>query len=292
MASRRNALGRGLGALLPEAPATQPAQEQGSDATERRELPIDRIVPNPDQPRRFFDAMQLEQLAASIRQHGVLQPVVVREAGGRYELLVGERRWRASKIAGKDTIPAVVAELDSQERLEVALVENVQRADLNPIELALAFRALADNGATQERIGKRVGLDRSTVANHLRILELPKEFQEDVESERISLGHAKALLQLDDEKKRRELRDRVVQKGLSVRETERFARHSSTPRLPRMTQKTAADPDLAAFVNDLERALQTKVRIVGSATRGKIEIGFFGAQDLQRIAGKLLGASH
>ena len=159
----------------------------------------------------------------------MLQPVVVRERDGGYELVVGERRWRASRLAGRETLPAVVKDVASPDLLELALVENVQRHDLNPIELALAFRALAEGGATQEEVGRRLGVDRSTVANHLRLLELPRELQADVEEGALTAGHAKALLQVPSPERRRQLRDRIVEEGLSVRSAEELARELAGP---------------------------------------------------------------
>lgn len=287
--SRSTALGRGLGALIPGvspvAPAEPPRAEPGPAA-----IAVDAIDPNPEQPRRVFDAEELRSLSQSIRRHGVLQPVVVRRAGERFELVVGERRWRACREAGLATIPAVVADLEDRARLEVALVENVQRRDLNAIELAHAFRALGDAGATQEEIGARVGLDRSTVANHLRLLDLPSEIQADVEAGRISAGHAKALLQLANPERRRHVRDRIVADGLSVRATEELAQASGAarPRKPRAA-RPGADPNLQRLIDGLRQRLQTRVRIQGQAARGRIEIEYFGADDLQRIAGLLLG---
>jgi ParB family chromosome partitioning protein len=286
--SRPTALGRGLGALIPGASAAaaeSPRPESGPVA-----IPVDAIDPNPEQPRRVFDAEELRSLADSIRRHGVLQPVVVRRAGERYELVVGERRWRASREAGLAAIPAVVADLADRARLEVALVENVQRRDLNPIELAHAFRALGDAGATQEEIGTRVGLDRSTVANHLRLLDLPGEIQADVEAGRLSAGHAKALLQVTNPERRRHLRDRILAAGLSVRAAEELAQSSgsSRPRKPRAA-RPGADPNLQRLIDGLRQRLQTRVRIQGQSSRGRIEIEYFGADDLQRIAGLLLG---
>ncbi len=287
--SRPTALGRGLGALIPGvgpvAAAEIPRLEPGPVA-----IPVDAIDPNPEQPRRVFDAAELRGLADSIRRHGVLQPVVVRRAGGRYELVVGERRWRASREAGLATVPAVVADLEDRARLEVALVENVQRRDLNAIELAHAFRALGEAGATQEEIGERVGLDRSTVANHLRLLELPSEIQTDVEAGRISAGHAKALLQVTNPERRRHLRDRILGDGLSVRAAEELAQASGGAR-PRKARgaRPGADPNLQRLIDGLRQRLQTRVRVQGQASRGRIEIEYFGADDLQRIAGLLLG---
>jgi ParB family chromosome partitioning protein len=304
MAMRRNALGRGLGALIPSrpepAPATAaPAVTPGRDtlASGSLEIPVARIAPNPQQPRREFDEEDLARLAESIQRHGVLQPVVVRRVAGsaepggeRFELVVGERRWRASRRAGRETIPAVVADVADRALLEMALVENVQRADLNAIELALAFKTMADAGATQEEIGGRVGLDRSSVANHVRLLELPREYQQDVEDGRLSFGHARALLGVANPERRRHLRRKIVEEGLSVRETERLARSVAGP--PGGRRKAAAanvsDPEQQRLLDLLRERLKTRVRIVGGSGRGRIEIEYFGAEDLGRIAGAIL----
>ncbi len=291
MSTRPNALGRGIGALLPgpppaaglEAPATGAPDAPG-------EIPVDAIDPNPEQPRRDFDAAELERLADSIRQHGVLQPIVVRRAGGRYELVVGERRWRATRAAGLEKIPAIIADVDERERLEFALVENVQRRDLNPIELAHAFLNLSEGGSTQEEIGRRVSLDRSTVANHLRLLELPRELQADVETGCIGMGHAKALLQVSNPERRRHLRDRIVNEGLSVRAAEQLARPAGGARRSQAQRgRAAVDPNLQRVVDLLRQRLQTRIRIQGGADRGRIEIEYFGEEDLRRITGILLG---
>lgn len=306
MSNRRSALGRGLGALIPGAGSgasalSQPSETAGSEAPANARLrpasgpdrgpallPVAEIDPNPEQPRRQFDAKSLDQLADSIKRHGVLQPVVVRRVGDRYELIVGERRWRATRAAGLRTIPAVVADVDPSDRLELAIVENVQRHDLNPIELAYAYRELSQHGVTQEEIGRRVSKDRSSVANHLRLLELSREIQGDVESGTLTMGHAKALLQIANPERRLHLRNRVVSERLSVRETEQLGREiagpikRSTPRKPRKTS-TVLDPNLAPLVEDLQARLQSRVRIVGGAERGRIEIEYFGSEDLQRI---------
>ena len=290
MTTTRNALGRGIGALIPGArPAGQIAAlpDPRSDRERAGEIAIADIDPNPDQPRRTFEPGALDALAESIRVHGVLQPIVVRRAGDRYELVVGERRWRASKQAGLASIPAVVLEIDPRDRLEVALVENVQRRDLNPIELAVAFHALADTGATQEEIGQRVGMDRSSIANHLRLLELPREIQADVEAGRVTIGHAKALLSLANPERRRSLRDRIVAEQLSVRAAEEIAR--PTPRSPTSERaRGPQDPHLQGVADALRQLLQTRVRVKGSAERGRVEIEYFGTEDFDRITGVLL----
>lgn len=291
----RKALGRGLGALIPGAPATPAKASTAAQPTPRGvdEIALDRIDVNPKQPRRIFSEEELASLADSIRQYGVLQPVVVRRAGERYELVVGERRLRASKRAGKQTIPAVVADLASKDRLEVALVENIQRHDLNPIELALAFHELVEAGSTQDEIGKRVGLQRSTIANHLRLLDLSSEQQTDVEQGRLSMGHAKALLQISDPVQRRILRDKILAQGLSVRDAEKFARPDCAAKVDAaknrkaQTGSTTVDPNLNYVVEQLRNHLKTKVRIVGES-KGRIEVEFFSVEDLTRLVSLLL----
>ena len=295
MSVRRNALGRGLGALIPEEPvrpvATAPEPLGRDPRGGLLELPVDSIMPNPDQPRRRFDETELRKLADSIGRHGVLQPVVVREReGGGYELIVGERRWRASQLAGRETLPAVVKEQSAPALLELALVENVQRHDLNPMELAHAFRTLIDRGHTQEDVGRRVGLDRSTVANSLRLLELPGELQSDVELGTLSGGHAKALLQLQSPERRRHLRDRVVAEKLSVRATEELARTHGGPSRRRKSPRRpdALDPDTQRLLDQLRDRLQTRVKLTGSPRRGRLELEFYGPEELGRIASAIL----
>ena len=291
---KRSALGRGLGALIPGAArerSAEPAPVSTPDPSATSEVPIERIRPNPEQPRRRFDPADLQRLADSIRRHGVLQPVVVRAVDDGFELVVGERRWRAAQAAGRTTIPAVIADIAPRDRLEIALVENVQRHDLNPIELALAFRALADSGATQESIGERVGFERSTIANHLRLLELPREMQADVEGGAMTVGHAKAILAVASPERRRSLRDRIVRDALSVRQAEEFARDlGATTRAPKRGRISTLDPDLANLVDVLRQRLQTQVRLRGSASRGRIEIDYVGADELSRLVDLVLGA--
>ena len=291
MTNRRPALGRGLGALISTPPQPASRGDELAAARSPAELPIDRIQPNPDQPRRRFDPAELERLAESIRRHGVLQPVVVRQAGDGYELVVGERRWRAAQQAGRATLPAVVADVEPRERLELALVENVQRRDLNAIELAQAFHALAGAGATQEEIGARVGFERSTVANHLRLLELPREMQADVESGVLTLGHAKALLSIASPERRRALRERIVREELSVRRAEEAAQELGAATRPaRRTRgvEGVISPDTVHLLDTLRSRLKTQVRLHGSASRGRIEIDYFGPEELARLCEVIL----
>lgn len=305
MSTPRRSLGRGLGALIPGAsaaprPAPSPplpeeTPEAAPGAHGPAELPVARIRANPEQPRRVFDAAELERLATSIGQYGILQPVVVRrDADGDYELVVGERRWRAARQAGLPAIPAVVADVAPRDRLAVALVENVQRHDLNPIELAHAFEALAAQGATQEEIGTRVGFERATIANHLRLLELSRELQQDVEGGTLTLGHAKALLSVASPERRRTLRDRIVAEGLSVRRAEEEARTLGAAVRPARKARRAADvldADTARVVDALRTRLQTKVQLRGNAARGRLEIEYYGPEELHRLVERILGAS-
>lgn len=320
MARRRKALGRGLGAIFPDAPhapaAPAPNAPGAADAAAparrarvgrtapapaapaAQELPVADIAPNPEQPRRRFEPRALKTLADSIRRHGVLQPVVVRHAppgaAARFELVVGERRWRAAKQAGRRTLPATIQNTSPDALLELALVENVQRADLNALELAHAFRALAAAGWTQEQMGRRLGLARSSVANHLRLLDLSRDLQEDVETGALSPGHAKALLGLSAPAQRRQLRRRIAAEGLSVRQTEDAARRMApAPRGKRARRRAApadtgaADVDLRDLVRRLEARLQAKVRIPG-AQRGKLEVSYHSPEELHRIAEAIL----
>ncbi|MBC8186772.1 MAG: ParB/RepB/Spo0J family partition protein [Proteobacteria bacterium] len=276
---------------------TESAELLISDDTGRVELDTKLIDPNPDQPRREFDQASLRRLADSIGQHGVLQPIVVRRAGSRFELIMGERRFRASQLANRLTVPAVIADVAPADRLELAIIENVQRQDLNPIELAHAYQRLADVGHTQAEIGQKVAMERSSVANHLRLLDLSRAIQADVESGKLSLGHAKALLQVTDIEAREGLRARILNQGLAVRAAERAAREINgadrrAPRIPKSTKAPVAplDPDTRAYVERIERHLQTKVTLHPTAEGGgRLEVRFFNLEDLERIGGLLLG---
>ena len=293
MATRRSALGRGLDALIPDRPT--PAAAPSADAlppadSPLLDLPVGDIRPNPDQPRRRFDQAELERLAQSLREHGLLQPVVVRRGAAGYELVVGERRWRAARLAKLPTIRAVLADVAAPDRLELALVENVQRHDLNPVELALAFRGLVDNGWTQEEIGRRVGFDRSSVANYLRLLDLSPEMQQDLEGGRFQMGHAKALLGVHDPARRRTLRDRIVRDQLTVRQSEAAARvlEEGRSRRTRDAPSAAGDVDQRALLARLRGHLKTQVRIRPSGGGGRIEIDYSSAAELDRLVAALL----
>ncbi len=300
--ANRKALGRGLSALIKAPPETAgprtpaPAADApagpvatGEDLGAPLYLAVSSIAPNPAQPRKAFRPDELASLAASIREQGVLQPLVVRRRGDGYELIIGERRWRASQMAGLEEVPAVILDATDRQVVEMALVENVQRADLNPVELAEAFRVLTeDEGMTQEEAGRRVGLDRSSVANHLRILELEADIQQDLIDLRLSMGHAKAILQAPPEH-RRLIRDQVLRSGLTVRAAEELARRQTggTRRTARPGPKR--DPHVVDLEDQLRRELQTKVRIVGRPGKGRIELHYFRQDELDRLSDLLLG---
>ena len=289
----RRALGRGLGALLPtratSATVAVPAETQESKETNR--IAIELIDPNPSQPRRVFQAETLHQLAQSILQHGIMQPILVRPNGGRYQLVTGERRWRAARIAGLKEVPAVVQEVSDERLLEITLIENVQREDLNPIELALAFDRMAKElSLSQEEIGSRTGKDRSTIANSIRLLQLPSDLQQLVAERRLSPGHARSLLALPTEDMQRKLAEKIVAQGLSVRQVERMTKQLTEPRDPNEDIDQALDPNVKAAISEMERVLGTKVRIVEkSEQRGRIEIEYYSTEDLDRIYSAIVG---
>lgn len=286
------ALGRGLSALLPPPPSNDrhptASPEPGIGAP--LFVSISKIAPNLTQPRKLFREEELMSLAASIREQGILQPLVVRQRGDGYELIIGERRWRAAQLAGLDEVPAVVLDATDRGVLEMALVENVQREDLNPMELARAFQVLVEQeGMTQEDAGRRVGLDRSSVANHLRLLELPEGIQQDLIDQRLTMGHAKAILQAPREQ-RAIVRDQVVRGKLTVRSAEELSRRIASGNASKMTRQ---GPSRDALIVDLEdrlrTELKTKVRIVGRRGRGRIELHYFGDAELGRLAERLFG---
>ncbi len=274
----KRALGRGLGALLPPA--------EGEDGGRLRDLAIDTLVPNPQQPRRDFDERALEELAQSIRSSGILQPLVVRPRGAQFEILVGERRWRAAQRAGLARVPAIVREASDAEALELALVENLLREDLNPIEAAQAYqRLLAEFGWTQEELARRLGKDRSSVANALRLLRLPAPILEDLRTGRLTMGHARALLGLPSPAAQLRLRQRILTQDWSVRATEAGVQ----ARRPGRLKPRRRDPDLEALEEELRQALGTRVRLVGTLLRGRIELPYTTAGELERIHGRLTG---
>ncbi|HLI86667.1 MAG TPA: ParB/RepB/Spo0J family partition protein [Bryobacteraceae bacterium] len=288
--NQRKALGRGLGALLPTRP---PAHPMNGEAEEPQTIPVDLIDPNPLQPRRIFHSERLEELAQSIRANGIIQPLVVRKAAERYELVAGERRWRASKLAGITHVPVVIRHIPDDRLLEITLVENIQREDLNPIETAIAFdRMMKELNLNAEEIGERTGKDRTTIVNSVRLLQLPSDIQQLVAERRLSAGHARCLLSLPAPDLQREVAERAVAQGWSVRQIERTTQRMLEGRKPKHVDEVDSDPNVKAAIQELERVLGTKVRIVEKAKqKGRIEIEYYSTDDLDRIYNTIVGQS-
>src|SRR5689334_12041185 len=276
MVNRQHGLGRGLGALH-SSPGPASSAEPST-----LELPIDAITPNPKQPRKDFDDKALRDLSESVKQSGLLQPVVVRRIGEGYQLVVGERRWRAAKMAGIERIPAIVREASDAQSLELALVENLLRQDLNPMEEAEAYqRLLAEFAWTQEDLARRVARDRSSIANCLRLLKLPDVIQADLRSGRLTMGHARALLSLDSPAEQLRLREEILTHSWSVRATEQGVQAKRAQPTRRLLRRSA---ELAAVEDALRVALATRVRIVGSERAGRIEVSYSSREELDRLA--------
>ena len=283
MSLQKTGLGKGLSALIPVAPP-QPAQASKNEGP-RSEVEIDKISPSPFQPRRTFDEIKLQELAMSIRNQGIIQPLVVRPKGERFELIAGERRWRAAMKAGLERVPVVVREASDHDALQLALIENLQREDLNPIEEATGYRRLQEEFTwSQEEVAEKVGKSRPTVANALRLLSLPSEVQQEVAAGNLPAGQARALLGLQGEAVIMTAYREVIAKALSTRETEKLVRNLKLGRRRRQ-ESPAVDPDLRSLVEDLQRALGTKVRVLPKArtNKGKIEIEYYTLADLERI---------
>jgi ParB family chromosome partitioning protein len=283
----RKALGRGLNALF-----TGPATVEQGDVLQ--EVEIDLLEPNPDQPRTVFRDAKLDELAASIAANGIVQPLLVRRMGDRYQIIAGERRWRAAQRAGLATVPVVIRDIPDERVLELSLIENIQREELNPIEEAHAYRRLIDGlGVTQEEVARRVGRERSSVTNYLRLLKLPEEIQQWVEEDRLSMGHARALLSLETAEEQRALAVKVSEQGFSVRETERFVKkvhELAARRAGRQPRDEHVDANVRAAEERLSRRLGTKVRIQPGKQGGKIEIHYYSDPELENIFNIIVGA--
>jgi ParB family chromosome partitioning protein len=286
MANKRKALGKGLNALLP---SLSPVVADRVFS----ELPIDKIIPNKYQPRTNFDLEKLKELAQSIQSNGVVQPVIVRRIGQEYQLIAGERRWRAARLAGLKAIPAVVQDVSEYKTLELALVENIQRQDLNPIEEASAYVSLMEDfGLTQEEVSLRVGKDRSSIANTVRLLKLPADIKDRIQAGILSMGHARAILALDNAKEQLLLTERILSEGLNVRQTEQLIRHWIPGRSRKGSKSkvdAVKDPNVKAAERKLEEYLGTEVVIHSNGDKGKIEIYFHNSEDLLRIYDLLSG---
>jgi ParB family transcriptional regulator, chromosome partitioning protein len=285
---KKRALGRGLGALIPQAgavPAVAAPGEPPRNGVLR--LPIEALLRNAAQPRKVFDEAKLKELAESIKAQGLIQPILVRKEGDGYRIIAGERRWRAAQLAGLQEVPALVREASESEAFELALVENLQRADLNPIEEAEGYRRLLDEfNLTQEQVSQRVGKDRSSVANALRLLSLPDEVKGMLAEGNLNMGHARALLGLTEPEKMLELASEVSSNKLSVRETERLVRERRAPAESTASEKDKPRPQSAAHrqvVEEVQRLLGTKVRLTDRGGKGTLEIDFFSYEDLDRL---------
>ncbi|MBZ5551814.1 MAG: ParB/RepB/Spo0J family partition protein [Acidobacteriia bacterium] len=276
MTTTKKALGRGLSALIRSG-------DSGQEGV--REVDIDLLEPNRFQPRSDFDEAKLNELAQSIKSNGVLQPLLVRKVQDRYEIVAGERRWRAAQLAGLFRIPVVVRAIRDERLLEVALVENIQRENLNPIEAAKAFQRLhSELGLSHEEIAHRTGKDRTTVTNYIRLLKLPREVQHLIAEGKLSMGHARALLALESAAEQKELAQKAAQGNWSVRQVERAASRRHAPRpTPSTHVVPLQDPNVAHAVEELERALGTRVRISPDGTKGQIEIEYYSQDDLIRL---------
>jgi ParB family chromosome partitioning protein len=290
MAVQTKGLGKGLSALIPGAAA--PRAETKSERADFK-VNVDRVMPSPYQPRRTFDETKIEELASSIRNQGIIQPLVVRPRENHYELIAGERRWRAAMKAGLSQVPVIVREATDHEALQLALIENLQREDLNPIEEANGYKRLQEEFQwSQEEMAEKVGKSRPTIANAVRLLALPTEIQQEVASGNLPAGQARALLALQTEPLILSTCREVITKGLSTRETEKLVRRLMTGKR-RRRQNPLLDPDLRSVVEDLQRSLGTRVRLIPKArsTKGKIEIEYYTLPDLERIIDTITGGA-
>jgi ParB family transcriptional regulator, chromosome partitioning protein len=286
----RKVLGKGLSSLLPPRPPVARTIEPAPlEATHT--IDIDQIDANPLQPRRFFQPDRLAELTQSIRANGIIQPLVVRKVGERYQLVAGERRWRAAKLAQLERVPVVVQDIPDDRLLEITLIENIQREDLNPIETAVAFDRMArELSLSAEEIGQRTGKDRTTIVNSTRLLQLPADIQQLVAERRLSAGHARCLLTLPTQELQREVAERSVAQGWSVRQMERTTQKMTEGRKPKTLDEAETDPNVKAAIRELERVLGTKVKIVEKAKqKGRIEIEYYSSEDLDRIYAAIVG---
>jgi len=278
----RRALGKGIGALIPE--------KADASKNEIIDIQIDKIKPNPFQPREDFDSQSIEELSRSIKEKGVIQPLLVRRRGDAYELIAGERRLRACKLLRINEIPIIVRDAKDRDSLELALIENIQREGLNPIEEAHAYQHLIDKfSVTQDKISDVLGKSRASISNTLRLLKLPHEIQQEIKKKRLSFAHGRALLEIDNTNQQRFLAQEVISKGLSVRELENLIKTRRPKGIRRRVVAATREPYLAVLEEQLQHALGTKVRITKRKKRGNIQIEFYSPEELERIAKVIKG---
>lgn len=282
---KKSRLGKGLDALIPKEIKEETPENSGILV-----MPIEKLHPNKFQPRKKFDDASIKELSVSIKEKGIIQPLMVRKAGSSYEIIAGERRWRASQIAGIRNIPVIINDANDEEVLELALIENLQREDLNPIEEAEAYKQLIDiHGLTHDEISKRIGKDRSTVTNQLRLLKLSAKAKEALINGLISPGHARALVTLENESEISEALGIIIKKGLSVRQAENLVKSIGKLKasVKQSTESVSKDKFIMDIMDNLKRCLGTKVNISGKAERGKIEIEYYSSEEFDRLIGIL-----
>ena len=291
-APKKGGLGRGLDALFADVPVKEPVKEDKkikksvadtNDADSVKYIKIHDIMPNVNQPRKTFNEDKIEELAASIKEHGIIQPIVVRKHDKGYEIVAGERRWRAAMKAELSQVPCLIRELDDEQNMLIAIIENMQREDLNPIEEAEGLRQMTDTfGMTQEQVSKSVGKSRPYITNCMRLLKLPEYVKESIADGRLSAGHGRTLITLKNEEERKALWERIIAEGLSVRETEKLAAQEEKPKKRKPATKRK-DPNVARVEEELKAALGTKVTINNTGNKGKIEIEYYSKDELERL---------
>ena len=288
---KKGGLGRGLDALFADVPVKEPVKEtvlakkieDAGDSDSVKYIKIHDIMPNINQPRKTFNEEKIEELAASIKEHGIIQPIVVRKHGKGYEIVAGERRWRAAMKAELSQVPCLIRELDDEQNMLIAIIENMQREDLNPIEEAEGLRQMTDTfGMTQEQVSKSVGKSRPYITNAMRLLKLPEYIKESIADGRLSAGHGRTLITLKNEDERKSLWEKILNEGLSVRDTEKLAAMEDKPKKRKSATKRK-DPDLSRVEEELKESLGTKVTINKTGNKGKIEIEFYSKDELERL---------
>lgn len=288
---KKGGLGRGLDALFADVPVKEPVKEtvlakkieDAGDSDSVKYIKIHDIMPNINQPRKTFNEEKIEELAASIKEHGIIQPIVVRKHGKGYEIVAGERRWRAAMKAELSQVPCLIRELDDEQNMLIAIIENMQREDLNPIEEAEGLRQMTDTfGMTQEQVSKSVGKSRPYITNAMRLLKLPEYIKESIADGRLSAGHGRTLITLKNEDERKSLWEKILNEGLSVRDTEKLAAMEDKPKKRKPATKRK-DPDLSRVEEELKESLGTKVTINKTGNKGKIEIEFYSKDELERL---------